>query len=151
MRKIICSTLLCLGLLCGCSKEEVVEEVPMPDLTEISDSYTYYDIGVKAIGEHCGFAEVDDGFEIHPFNNSPKHISVKRILLSENNFWDTILLSEKEDSVVLRGKKFSYFTTVDGTTYGYYEVADYGYIFTSYDLPSSYVKAVLDRVWVLDS
>ena len=76
---------------------------------------------------------------------------VLRILLSENNFWDTILLSEKEDSVVLRGKTFSYFTTVDGTTYGYYEVSDYGYIFTSYDLPSSYVKAVLDRVWVLGS
>lgn len=137
--------------LCGCTSTEEVEEVPMQPLTEISDSYTYGDIKVNAIGTHCGFSETDEGFEIFPYNNCSKHITVKRILLSENHFWENLLESEEADSIVFRYKSCSYFTTTEGVTYGYYEVGDYGYIFSTFDLPSSYVKAVLSKTCVLDS
>lgn len=152
MRRSVAVAGLVALLLTGCgAEEEVEEEYVAPPLTEISDSYTFEDIGVNAIGTYCGFCSTDAGIEIHPYNDNTKHISVERILLSDRPYWDTILSSQVDNDTIVKTKEYSMFTTPDGISYGYYEVGKYAYVFKSEGLPSSYMKAVLDRVWIQDS
>ena len=150
-RSIVIACLISICLVgCG-AEEEVEEEYAAPPLTEISDSYAFEDIGIKAIGTHCGFCDTDTGIEIHPYNDNTKHISVRKILLSDRPYWDTILSSQVDNDTIVKTKKYSMFTTSEGISYGYYEVGEYAYVFKSDGLPSSYMKAVLDRVWIQDS
>lgn len=150
-RKVVVIATALLLLLTSCGETEETVEVVEPSYADCYADYTYDDIGIKAIGENCGFKTTDTGIEIYPLNKCPKHISIEKILLSDNPFWDAVLTSKEETSVVMRGKNFSYFTDADGRTMGCYTVGDYGYIFSSDDLPSTYVKAVLNRVWIINS
>lgn len=100
----------------------------------------------------CGFMEVDDTLEIHPYYNSSEHITMKKILLSDLPYWETIKESQSETAVVKEYDKYELMTQADGSTYGYYkESDDTAIICYSFDLPSSYVKVVMDRICQQDT
>lgn len=146
------SILLITLLMTGCSKEEpVVEEVVevIPPLTEIAESGDFEGFTFGAIGEHCGFVVSDDSIEIYPFHDDARHITVEKILLSELPYWESIKSVCGEDIVIQKYKDFESFTTVDGNTYGYYALGDdTAFMFKTTDLPSYYVRAVYERLWL---
>lgn len=134
------------ALLVGCSAKEPEPELPQtPPLSTQADVWTWGDITVGGVGSLTGFLETSEGLEIHPFYDNPKHILVKRIIISEQGFWDTLCKSS-DDLDVTTLDNFSIITMPSGTSYGYWEISnDKAIIFESSSLPSSYVKEVMNK------
>lgn len=142
----MCLLLSC--LLVGCGEATTEEpEVVEPDLTEHLDAYDVFGIEFQSIGPMCGYMTVGDVIEIHPYYNSTEHIEVEKILLSDRGFWNTILSSVSEQAVIKEYDKYSMFTDASGVSYAYLQLSDdWALIAKSTDLPSYYVKAVMDRL-----
>ncbi|MCM1234394.1 MAG: hypothetical protein NC489_30200 [Ruminococcus flavefaciens] len=141
--------LLCLALLLtGCSSAEgEIVEPSVPDISEQMDTAAIFGIEFEAIGPVCGFIIEDDAVEIHPYYNSSEHIQLKKILLSDRLFWNTIKSSVQDSAVVVSGDNYDMITVDSGITYAYKQLDDnWALIAKSDTLPSSYVKAVMDRL-----
>lgn len=127
--------------------EEVESEivVDVPPLTTQADSWTAQGLTVYGIGPVCGFQELNNVLEIHPFFNESKHISMKKMIISETGFWNT-LCKATSTAVYTKEDNFELLTLDTGVTYGYYQVDnETAYIFESDTLPSSYVKEVMRK------
>lgn len=146
--------LLCMLLLNGCGKEEVEEVIlPVePPVSEQASEGVFDGYTITAIGPVCGFIDYGDSLEIYPYYDSVQHITIEKILLSDLPYWETIKDSQSETAVISEYDNYSMITTVDGTTYGYYEESDnWAIIAYSDTLPSSYVKAVMLRICQQDT
>ena len=148
MRRVIAALLFCIVLLTACGDEEDAMPVSNePVLSEQADTMDIFGVEFKSIGPVCGYITTDDYVEIHPYYNSDSHIRVEKILLSDRGFWKTVESSVSESAVIQEKENYSLITLKDGTTYGYKESGDgYAIVAKSVELPSYYVKAVMDRL-----
>lgn len=139
-------------MLTGCASEEPLPEVVEPDLTERADSYNVFGIEFQSIGPVCGYVQTETTVEIHPYYNSTEHIEIEKILLSDRGFWKAVLSSVSDTAVVMSYDNYSMFTDTDGVTYAYLELdSDWALIAKTTDLPSYYVKAVMDKLCKQDT
>lgn len=149
MFKRITPIVLSMLLLCGCSEEveEPVAYEPPPISTQAE--FGYLDtFTIEAIGSVCGFNNVTDGIEIYPHYNNPSHILLKKILISDNDFWETILSSQSEDFILTKRDKYTLITTPTGVTYGYYPIdKEWAILASTKGLNSGYLTLVMDNLW----
>lgn len=143
----------CVTCLSGCSDKEPIIEEPVdvtPPLSVVSDSITFKDLKVNAFGTWCGFILTDDYLEIHPFYDSTQHIKLERILLSNRPYWETIKDSLGNEVISTQCSNCEMITLTNGQSYAYVEDGvGYAYIFHTADLPSSYLKAIVERIELL--
>lgn len=146
MRKLI-PLLVCLLLLCGCSKEEEVYVPPAPPLHEQADSFQNDIVSMNSITPVSAFESVGDEVHLFPFYDSDKYINMKLVLVSDNGFWNTLLESYEGTDNLQTFEKYSLITTPSGNTMvmlPYDE--DYNLLIESSQLPSGYVKATADKL-----
>lgn len=149
MRRTVIVLSLCAVVLCGCGptvekEQPVVEE--QPALAELSDSCDMFGTTFQSIGPMCGYVTSDDTVSIYPYYKSPEHIDVKRMLLSDRGFWDTVKANET-DAVVAESDKYFTITLTTGTTYGVILAESDSVILIKTDsLPSAYVKVVCEKL-----
>ena len=138
---------LCLVCLTGCaSKEEAVVTEP-PPISEQA-SYAYFDeLEVPAIGPVCGFVSKSDSLEIYPYYNYNAHITLKKMLISENGFWDTLISTQSEDFVLTAEESYTVITTPNGVTFGLLPIDDeWAYLVETDGLNSGYVRVLLNKL-----
>lgn len=141
--KILTLLLLC-SVLIGCGQETVVETVE-PELRPISTEIVWDGLSLETITPVTAVEASDSEINIFPYNNNDAHITVRRILISNNGFWNAAISTYKDSENFRSTAKYSYVTLADATTYGYLPIdEEYAYIVFSSDLPSSYVELVLD-------
>lgn len=147
MHKIMRGALLLslLLLVTGCGEQEEVEvpEVPITYLHEQADSVLWDDMTINAITPCCAFSSQSDILTVYPYFDSDLSITVTKLLLSENNFWDAITTSLEADNCYTT-EEYSFATMPNGTTVGMVPIDDETcYWVSSNQLPSGYVQAVL--------
>lgn len=145
--KIIYLLAVCI-LLTGCtSTNDVTEIVQENALHNVSDSIVWDNMRIDAITPVCAFETQGDALFIFPYNDNDSHITVRRILISNNGFWDTVKNSYNESDNMRETDKYSLVTTTSAETYGYIPIDDeYAYIVTTETLPSSYVECILQSI-----
>ena len=138
-----------LSLLCGCSKKEQVESDTGPPPISIQAEVGLLDeFTIDAIGSVCGFNNIEGGIKIYPYYNNPSHIKLKKILISENDFWNTLINSQSEEFILTKADKFTLITTPDGVTYSYYPIdTEWAIIGSTQGLNSGYLMLVMDGLW----
>ena len=135
--------------LSGCKQKEIEEVAVEPPPISTQAEYGMLDtFTVEAIGSVCGFNNVDGGLKIYPHYNNSAHILMKKILISDNDFWDTILKSQSEDFILTQRDKYTLITTPTGVTYGYFPIDEEWAILGSTEgLNSGYLTLVMDCLW----
>jgi hypothetical protein len=148
MKRFLLALVLSLFLV-GCDSSDADSEVVnVPDVSVRADSELFENITIPAIGSVCGFIKTDTHLEIHPFYNSVKHISLEKFYLSDLPFWDTLLSSNSDICSVIETEHYSIITNEDGCTFGVFPInEDEALLVKSHDLPSGYVKIVMDKLW----
>ena len=145
-----CLVLICLPLLllvgCGKTEPEAVEE-PEVILHTVSESFDDGTVSMNSITPTTAFETVDEEVHIFPFYNSDKYISLKKVFISDNGFWDTMTSAYTDTNNLKSYDKYKLITTEAGKSivmlpYG----DDSALLIESSDLPSGYVKAVADAL-----
>lgn len=159
--------LLCLSLLLNSSvviyAGDIIEEELPPDFEEeivLDDAATtdgatteketfsiteFKDLQLKSIGSKCGCEKTDNYIRIYPYINEDKFVEIKQILLSDMQFVNGLKKTVSTDSVYAT-EKYVYVTLPNGTTIGYLPFSEtYAYTFVTTNLPSIYVRAVMNR------
>ena len=138
--------LICLFLLIlsGCGDEQVEESSAVLDLHPISDSTVWDNITIEAITPVTAFEINDDALKIFPYNNNDKHITMRKIVISRNGFWNTVeTIYDGSDNLHVTSD-YVLITMSNHCTYGYVPIDDeWAYIVSTESLPSSYVEAFL--------
>lgn len=132
-------------LLTGCGEQEEVEvpEVPVTYLHEQADSVLWDDKTISAITPCCAFDSQSDVLTIYPYFDSDVSVTVKKLLLSDNNFWSAITSPLEVDNCYTT-EEYSFATMPNGTTVGMVPIdSEMCYWVSSNQLPSGYVQAVL--------
>ena len=134
----------------GCGSEEVVVEESV-ELRPIVTSITWEDMTIESFTPVTSMEATDSELSIFPYNNDERHITIRKIIISDNSFWDTVL-STVGDNNVIKKKEYSVITLSSGESYGYMEVGeDSAFIAYSADLPSSYVASSLEVLCSADT
>ena len=136
-----------LVLLVGCGKEETPVEVEQPPLHTMQSSYKTSSISANAITPTTAFEEVGDELRLYPFYNSDHYISMKVILISNNDFWNTIISGYTGTNNLQVYDKYSLITTSFGKTITVIpRSSEEAIVISSDTLPSGYVKATADML-----
>ena len=144
-KKLIC--VFCLVCLTGCAKNKDIEVVETPPLSERAESVYFETLEVEAIGPMCGFINTGDCLEIYPYYDFNSHITLKKILISENGFWDTLITTQSEDFVVTETESYTLITTPMGVTFGYLPVDDeWAYLAETEGLHSGYIRVLFNKL-----
>lgn len=145
--KVLLLSILSILLLVGCTSEEeiVVEEVP--PLHSIQDSISWNSISMNGITPVCAFETIDDELKIFPYYDSDAHISMKRIFISGNGFWDTFTKDYTDTGNIKVTDKYTLITTNTGNSMVLINIdSETAYVVESDTLPSSYVQLVADAL-----
>lgn len=138
-RRLILIGLIAL-LLVGCNKEQE----PVETESYSAESCTYDGIVLNPLSDVCLYNVKGDTLEIFPHYENSSHITVKKIVYSDNNFFDTIVKEYKETESYYSCDDYSYCTLVDGTVLGYCIVdEDVAYFLYTDTESSSVVEDVL--------
>lgn len=144
--------LLCVTLLVGCGQAEE-EPVYVPPLTETYEKVSIECADIGTIGSYSGYVQISDrSVEIHPYYDLSECVTVTSILLSDNNWWDGIISDFGDSIEVIEYDNYSIFTAPNGVTYGYMPCGgEYAVVAETSNLPSSYVRLVMDKIWLLNT
>lgn len=146
MKRFVFIIFMCVSL-CACGNQDVEPDVIEQDLTEQAESYDVFGKDFQSIGPNCGYTSTDDWIEIHPYYNATEHIKVRKVLLSDCNFFDVVVSSVKDSAIIQENSAYQIFTLTDGTTYGVIPLEEDWCLFLKSDtLPSSYVKIACDKL-----
>lgn len=152
LKRVILLISLSALLLSGCAAEEPVEDVVEVTISQQASEGHIDNITVTALSPVGGFNNTDDGLEIYPHYNNSAHIYLKKILISENGFWETIIASQSEDYILTVKDKYTLITTPTGVSYGYYPLDDeWALLAETRGLNSGYLRLVMDRLWSQDT
>ena len=151
----VLSLLLCL-LLCGCGKAEDVAPVESVEdvqtesveyLHQPADSYTWGDITFSNLFPASSYEESGEALNIFPCYSKDAYISIEKILISSNDFWDNVITQYTGTDDIKNLENYSYVTSESGETIGYIQIDDaYAYIVRSSTLPSGYVDYVMSYI-----
>ena len=147
-KKVTMCLLLALVLCCGCGKEKSDEEVVVvQDLRPISTEVTWDNISIKQITPVTAFETDASTTKIFPFNNSDKYITIEKIVISDNGFWETLSTGYKDTNNFKTADSWSLITTTDSISIGYLQLdEENAYIVKTNSLPSSYCILVLEQL-----
>lgn len=142
---IIC-TLLFTALLTGCGEQDTEPVIETPPLHEITTSVVWDNLTLSQITPVTSIVVSGDSLDIFPYNDNDMHITVKRILISDNDFWQTVFNTQDTENT-MTCDEYSLITTSSGATYGYLEIdEESAYIAFTDSLPSSYVWSALEML-----
>ncbi len=150
MRKVVLVLSLFVALsLTGCGEPEEppqMEEIPVTYLHTQADNVSWDNKVIEAITPCCAFDSAADKLIVYPYFDSDLSVSVEKIMLSENEFWSAITGPLEKDNTSTK-KEYSLATLPNGNTIGMLPIdEEFCYWVISYDLPSGYVRAVLDAL-----
>lgn len=147
------SLLLCLCLFgCGKAEEDVAPVEPVEDiqpdtvtyLHQPADSYTWDNITFSNLFPASSYEESDDALNIFPCYSKDAYISIEKILISSNDFWDNVVTQYSSTENIMNLENYSYVTSESGETIGYLPIDEtHAYTVRSSTLPSGYVDYVL--------
>lgn len=134
--------------LCGCGTKKVdQEQTTVPEVSYLHEpiqSYTWNGYTFDNIFPASSFSETSDGLDIFPCYDSDAHISVGKIIISGNGFWDSVITQYSNTNNIVERDNYSYVTAESGETIGYIENDNNSaYVVRSSTLPSGYVDYVL--------
>ena len=145
MRKRFYLILLLALMLTACGEEPVIEVQEPPPLHNITDVFVWDSLVLESITPCNSYEAFGDDLQIFPYYNDTKYITIRKIVLSDTGFWETVSAPYKGTENFLSSDKYSLFTMTNGTTIGYFPMSDdYAYVVITDSLPSSYVVAVLN-------
>lgn len=147
--KRLLALLLIVLLLVGCGEEEEITEEPEVTISETFDMLVLDCTTIYPFWDKCGYVEVSDRcLQIYPYYNADYYITVTEILLSDNDWWNTIIESYGDAIEVVSFEDYTMFTTPEGVTYAYKEYADYNMalVAESGNVLSGYIKLVMDNL-----
>lgn len=136
-------------LLSGCGETEPVQQevVDQPPLHTQASQFDNGTISMNSITPVTAFEDLGDEVQLFPFYDCDKHISMKIILTSNNDFWSTLLDSYTDTGNRQDFEKFSLITTSSGNTMTLLPIDDeHAILVESSTLPSGYVKAAADEL-----
>lgn len=142
---LLCSVLLML-LLCSCGEQEVIipEQTPKPMHVQ-EDSTTWDGKLISGISPVSAFDTSASELKIFPYFNSGDYILVKRIYLSDNQFWSSVSHAYIGTPNYVDKNAYSYFTLESGTTIGWVLITeDECYVVQTNTLASAYVEKVCE-------
>ena len=151
MHKKVTTLCLCVILLmtaCGAAEaEEPVFESPVSYMHQPAVSYTWSGISFDNLFPASSYEESGESLNIFPYYNNDSHITVRKILISGNDFWDNVITQYSSTNNIKNLENYSYVTNESGETIGYLAIDDtYAYIVRSSTLPSGYVDYVLSAI-----
>ena len=149
MRKTIACFVVLYALLVGCASETQPEtQMPVSEvcLHEPSDSHVWQGITIPAISPVTAFEEYGDTLKIFPYYNDNAYISLRVVLVSGNDFWNTVTSTYLDSGNAIVKDQYSYVTTENGITYGLLPVSETAAIVAETTLPSSYVDRILEML-----
>ncbi len=138
---------LCAVLLSACNAS--TEEVELPPLSAQSQSYEMDGWRVDSFGVFCGYVQLSEELEVHPYFDLPQHITMRKIDLSgkpfleltETCFTESVSQTYGDVTVVSNGVK----------TYGYRSFGDVAIVAETDTLPMGYVRIALEHACLPDS
>lgn len=143
MRKRFYLIVFAVLLLTACGSEPVIEPEPV-FLHQQSSSIVWDNLNINQITPCNAYEFNGADLQIFPYYNDTKYITIKKIILSNNNFWDTVTEPYKDSENYQAFDSCSLFTLNNGMTIGIKPIDDENaYVVFSDTLPSSYVRAVL--------
>ena len=141
--------LVCVLTACG-DAEPVPELTPQPTLPpkHMQATATVWDnLTISEITPTTAFEQVSDSLRIYPYFDGDSYILMKKIFLSNNNFWDTATQSYTDTDNYIKTAKYSLITLDNGYTVAMIPIdEETAYVVTTNQLPSAYVKKVCDIV-----
>lgn len=132
----------------GCGKEEPIPEPEyVAPLHTKADNFDNGIVSMNSITPVTAFESVGDEVHIFPFYDCDKYISMKVVLISNNDFWKTLLDSYADTDNRQDYEKYSLITTPAGNTMVMLnQDEEHMLLIESSALPSSYVKVVADEL-----
>lgn len=147
MRKSVTLIILITLIISGCGESEEIVEPEIPDLHPIQSEFTWDSISMNSISPVGAFEEQGDIIKIFPYHNTESYISVKKIFLSGNNFWETFTREYATTHNLVQRDKFSLITTETGTSLCLVPIdSESGYLVVTENLPSYYVELVANQL-----
>ena len=145
MRKSVITVLcLCLLFITGCDEEIEEPVVESVDLRPITTSIVWDNKVIQNISPVSAFESSTDMLQIFPYNNNDKHITIRKIIVSDNGFWNTVMLGYEGTENIIVTEQYSLVTNNKECTFGYIPIDyEWAYIVYSETLPSSYVEYVM--------
>lgn len=153
MRNItILITLLCI-LLTGCGEKVKSTEPPIEEpivaepASNIMDSFTWNNITFDNLFPATIYEETEDGLKIFPCYSKDSYILVRKIVISDNRFWESVINQFGDKNNIRETESYSYVTTSNGKTVGYIQIDDiFAFVVSTETLPGGYVDVVLSSL-----
>lgn len=144
----LCLCVIILMTACGAAEaEEPVFESPVSYMHQPAVSYTWSGISFDNLFPASSYEESGESLNIFPYYNNDSHITVRKILISGNDFWDNVIKQYTGTDNIRNLENYSYVTNASGMTVGYYAIDDKSaYIVSTDTLPSGYVETVLSYI-----
>lgn len=134
-------------LLCGCGKQEeevVSEPVPVSHLHEPTESIVWNNMLLNGITPVTSFESTDDTLTIFPYYDNDAHITVRKIIISDNAFWNSVISQYIDSDNIKYVNDYALVTNTDGKSFGYIGIDEKtAYIISTDTLPSAYVESTL--------
>lgn len=114
------------------------------DTSSIMDHFEWEDLQFNSFTPVTVYDASDQYLKIYPCYSVDKHILVRKVELSGQQFWTTILNAHRGTCPFDVKDNYSYFTDTDGTTYAFITIDNTtGYFVETVGLPSGYLIAIL--------
>jgi hypothetical protein len=139
---------LSIAILVCISREAVKADSEENTLRPVNDSIMWEDITFQSFTP-CSVLELSgEDLLVFPYCDNDAYITVKKVLISDNGFWDTVVSEITNEENIRNCQNYSYVTLSNGTTLGYLPIDDESaYVCYTSVLPSSYVESTLDILW----
>lgn len=134
---------LCILFLSGCGEEEVPPVPTPPPLHTQAQSITWDGMEITEVTPVSAFEITDTCIQIFPYFNSEEYISIERIYVSENDFWNSVTSEYEGTPNHKKDTNWELFTLPSGITLGCVIIDDDEcYIIRTEALSSAYVEKV---------
>lgn len=148
LKRSVLLLLTTLLVACGNKTESEVEYVPVSTQDEVC---TNDELRVTGIGQSTGFNKNGDTIELYPYFDIDKKVTLRKISISNNNFWYDFVVSQGYTMADVKLYKTGIMVLPTQTaSYGYLCIDDSTAVFAyTSDLPWSYVNLALEHSEVL--
>lgn len=134
-------------LLTACGEEPEPEVPPTPPKHAQAALFVWDELTVNAITPVTAFETNGSDLQIYPYFDDDKYILMRKIFLSNNNFWNTVTATFQDTDNYISSESYSLFTLENGYTVALIPIdEETAYVVSSNQLPSAYVEKVCDTI-----